>query len=219
MSRVVLTLTVVGALLLAVGGWMITSGGQDEPSATPSSTTSTSTSATSSTASPEEPATSSATTSSSSRSTSPTATKTSPASSSSTSSSTTAKDPEEEAGVPPAAQRRAMVTTARGFLQDLSATDRSPKQWWEQVESHLTTQAATDMKGMEPSWMPPMKVTSGGWVVAQDEDAVTDPHAHAGELTTEVVVPTDVGKVTVTLSPDGSGDYKVMKYALPEGVR
>lgn len=218
MSRVVLALTVVGALLLAVGGWMITSGGQDEPSATPSSTTSTSTSATSSTASPEEPATSSVTTSSSNRSTSPTATKSS-SSSSSTSSSTTAKDPEEEAGVPPVAQRRAMVTTARGFLQDLSATDRSPKQWWEQVESHLTTQAATDMKGMEPSWMPPMKVTSGGWVVAQDEDAVADPHAHAGELTVEVVVPTDAGKVTVTLSPDGSGDYKVMKYALPEGVR
>lgn len=218
MSRVVLTLTVVGTLLLAVGGWMITSDGQDEPSSAPSSTTSTSTSATSSTASPEEPATSSVTTSSSNRSTSPTATKSS-SSSSSTSSSTTAKDPEEEAGVPPVAQRRAMVTTARGFLQDLSATDRSPKQWWEQVESHLTTQAATDMKGMEPSWMPPMKVTSGGWVVAQDEDAVADPHAHAGELTVEVVVPTDAGKVTVTLSPDGSGDYKVMKYALPEGVR
>lgn len=211
MSRLVLVLSVVGAVLLVAGGWMtLTQGQQEQPQSTSTTTSSQAKSApTPAATSQPEPA------ASSTSSSSPKRTSTSTKPSRSTKSSSSSQASEGGVDVPPAAQRATMITAARAFVKDLSATERAPKQWWSQIEPHLTTQAATDMKGMDPSWMPPLKLAEGGWVLANDPNA--GPDSHAGELTAEVIVPTDTGKMSVTLRPDETRrTYKVMQYALPE---
>lgn len=136
-----------------------------------------------------------------------------------TPSTTTSKtSPHKETlDVPAAPQRAELITAAKTFVSDLGATQRSPKQWWQRIEPQLTAQAADDMSGMDPSWVQPMTVRRGGWVVAADGERGQDGHEHGVQLATDVVVPTTIGDVTVTLRPNIQGSsYQVVQYRLAE---
>ena len=189
-------LTVSGAVMML---WTGNSDGDRTGPQTVASSTSTSTTApTSRPQSPRPESTSSSTT----RPTSPSPT-----------SSPSARAPKEKLDIPAAPQRTAMIAAARTFVGDLGATHRTPKQWWQALEPQLTAQAAEDMSGMEPSWLDPMRVQRGGWVVAADHES--GGHEHDSDLATDVVVPTNKGQVTVTLRPAREGSsYDVVQYSL-----
>lgn len=205
MTRVLL---VIGALMSASGLALMLLTTTDGPAPTEQPATATSTSvAPSSTTSTHVPTPTSTTT---------------PASTSTlvtTSPKTTSKtSPHKETlDVPAAPQRAELIAAAKTFVGDLGATQRSPKQWWQSLEPQLTPQAADDMSGMDPSWVQPMTVQRGGWVVAADGERGQDGHEHGVQLATDVVVPTNIGDVTVTLRPNAQdSSYQVVQYRLAE---
>lgn len=202
--RLVHLLVGLGVALLAFGGWMALSSNPPAPDESPTQqqTTHTSSRPAAPTPASTRPTTPNDPTFSSTTSPSSSAT---PASETST---TTTPNPRA-----PRVERANTVKTARAFLGDLTARERDPKEWWRALEPRLSPQARTDMAGMEPHWIPPLELKSGGGVVV-DEDAAVDGH----QREVEVAVPTKSGWAGVILRPaPGGGDYAVVRYDLPEG--
>lgn len=207
MNRLTRMLILLGALLTISGLCLMLFMGSDAPQAAPES-------AGTATATPSSTNASPLTTSSPTPVPQPTTTAPSPSTTPIPAPPATHK---EELDVPAAPQRAALISAAKSFVRDLGTTRRSPKQWWQHLEPQLAPQAAEDMKGMEPSWMRPMTVKRGGWVVANDHEAGEGEHEHGAQLAVDVVVPTDIGDVTVTLRPAAQGSkHLVLQYRLPE---
>lgn len=227
MNRLIQAMAVLGVALLAVAVWMALTGpspnGQTAQPASSSSPTPTPTSSSSTSTSSGwtvEPAPVGETPSPSSSSSSPSSSSPSKAakeSSKKAAKKAQAKKAAKSKKAKERAERGRAVTAARAFLTDLTDRDQNPKAWWTKVERHLTPQARTDMKGMEPDWIPPLKLKPGGGVVEASSDSPQEEHGEG--LTTEVQVPTDSGWVTVMLHPEPGGKgYRVTRYRMPEGL-